>query len=663
MVGRDSKERPDMRKVALLPALLALLALPSLAATAADDTRIEAALQAAEAGQDYDPATIAASPIAGWVEYAALRRDIDTLPVQRGQDFLARYRGRAVAEAFRQVWLPALSRRQDWTGFLAAWSPSIRDTSLRCVDLNARQALGRVDAAWTGEAQTIWRSSGKSLPGECDPVFALLAARGGLTSALRWERIDKAAGEWQPAVMRAAARGLPADEAALANDYASFFEAINERALNWPKTDRSRWMASQGLARLAKSVPVAAEAQLPKYAQALGFTEADRGRVLYQVALQSAASYEPEGARRLAAVPLSAYDDKLHELQVREALARSDWAGALAAIRRMGDEQRNQSRWTYFEARLSELTGDKAGAQALYAKAATKAEFHGFLAADRIGQPYALCPLIPHDTPAARDAVARTPALVRALALYRIDRRGWAQREWDDALSNFDDDQRRIAVGLAEDAGWFDRGVFGLVHVGGKSYPEETRLYLLRFPMHHDATIRREAARNGLDPAWVAGEIRSESIFDPKARSPANARGLMQLLPGTGAEVARKLGLPWGGADSLYDPDTNIVLGSAYLRQMLDKYGKPYRAIAAYNAGPAPVARWTSQRPAMDPDFWIETISYRETRDYVARVLAFSTIYDWRLNGDALRLGDRMNGVASGKRIAFTCPLAAPPKQ
>jgi soluble lytic murein transglycosylase len=646
-----------MRKGFLL--FLALLAGP---AQAVSDAQVRAALQAAEAGQDYDAAAVAGSPGAGWVEFASLRRNIDTLPSQRGQDFLARYRGQAVAEAFREVWLAALARRQDWTSFLAAWSPAIDSIALRCVALNARQALGRMDASWNADAQAIWLGSGKPQPSECDAPLAQLASRGGLPPALRWERIDKAAGEWQPAAMRAAARGLPADEAALANDYASFFEAINERALGWPKTERSRWMASQGLARLAKSVPVAAEAQLPKYAQALGFTDADRGRVLYQVALQSASSYEPEGARRLAAVPLSAYDDRLHELQVREAIARSDWSGALAAIRRMGDVQRSQSRWTYFEARLSELAGDKAGAQALYAKAATKPEFHGFLAADRLDRPYQLCPLIPHDAPAAKEAVARTPALVRALALYRIDRRGWAQREWNDALSGFGDDQRRIAVGLAEDAGWFDRGVFGLVNVGGKSYPEESRLYLLRFPMHHDATIRREAARNGLDPAWVAAEIRSESVFDPKARSPANARGLMQLLPGTGAEVARKLGLPWGGAESLYDPDTNIVLGSAYLRQLLDKYGKPYQTIAAYNAGPAPVARWSSQRPSMDPDFWIETISYKETREYVARVLAFSTIYDWRLNGDAVRLSDRMNGVANGKRIAFTCPLAAPPK-
>jgi soluble lytic murein transglycosylase len=550
-----------------------------------------------------------------------------------------------------------LSRREDWPAFRAAWSPTIKSEALRCAELNARQAMGAADAQWTADAQALWRAlGGKPAPKECGAPLLVLAARGGLPPALRWERFDKAAGEWNSAVMREAARGLPADQMALANDYAGFIDAINERALAWPKTERSRWVASQGLARLGKSVPMAAEAQLPKYAQALGFTEADRGRVLYQVALWTVASYEPDSARRLAAVPASAYDDRLHEWQVREAMARSDWRAALAAIRAMGPAQRADSRWTYFEARLLELGGDKAAAQAAYRRAAQVPEFHGFLAADRIGAPYALCPWLPHDSDAAKRAVARDPAIVRAMGLYRIDRSGWAQREWDDALSRFDDTQRRLAVEVAQDNGWFDRAVFAL----GRT-PDERRLYELRFPLHHDATIRREAAKNRLDPAWVAAEIRAESVFDPDARSGANAMGLMQVLPGTGMEVARRLGLPWGGAQSLYDPDTNIVLGTAYLRQMLDKYGgKPYFAIAGYNAGPAPLQRWQSQRPGMDPDFWIETISYKETRDYVARVLAFSTLYDWRLNGNALPLSDRMRGVTGGARKQFTCALAQP---
>lgn len=655
-------------RLLLLLAALWCAALPAGFAAAqtlpASDSQMRAALEAAERG-GFDPAAhpgISAHPVYGWIEYASLRRDIDTLPRARAEAFLARHRGQAVAEAFRELWLAALSRRQDWPAFRAAWSPVVDGNLLRCAELNARQATGNADAQWIADAQALWRGSGKPLPSECDAPFAVLATKGGLPPALRWERIDKAAGEWSAAEMRKAARGLPADELALANDYAAFMEAVHERALGWPKNARSRWVASHGLARLAKSVPMSAELQLPKYAQALGFTEEDRGRVLYQVALWTVASYEPESARRLAAVPAAAYDERLHEWRAREAMARSDWRGALAAIRAMGAKQRDDSRWTYFEARLAELAGDKAGAQALYRKAAAKSEFHGFLAADRLGQPYTLCPWIPNDGAAVRDAVARDPAIVRAMALYRLDRKGWAQREWDEALARFDDRQRRVAVAVAQDNGWFDRGVFGLVNVGGKNFPEESRLYQLRFPLHHDAVIRREARRNRLDPAWVAAEIRAESVFDPKARSGANAMGLMQVLPSTGMGVARRIGVPWRGAESLYEPETNIVLGTAYLRQLLDKYGgQPYQVIAGYNAGPAPLNRWMSQRPGMDPDFWIETISYKETRDYVARVLAFSTIYDWRLNGDAMTLGDRMRG-RDGKRKPFTCPLAAPPK-
>ncbi|HEY4555643.1 MAG TPA: transglycosylase SLT domain-containing protein, partial [Lysobacter sp.] len=454
-----------------------------------------------------------------------------------------------------------------------------------------------------------------------------------------------------------AARGLPPAEAALANDYAAFLEGVHERALNWPKTERSRRMASHGLARVARINPAGAEAQLPRFATALGFTDADRGRVLYPVALWTVASYEPDSARRLAAVPAVAYDDRLHEWRAREAMARSDWAAALDAIRRMGPTQRADSRWQYFEARLSERLGERAAAERLYREAANKPEFHGFLAADRLGQPYALCPWMPADTPEARVAVARDPAIVRAMGLHRLGRSGWATREWDEALGRFSDAQRRMAVDVAQDHGWFDRAVFSL----GKGKPDELRLYHLRFPLHHDAAIRRESAKHRVDPAWVAAEIRAESIFNPTARSSANAMGLMQVLPATGQAVAQHIGLPWRGAESLYEPETNIALGTAYLRQLLDQYGagKTYLAIAGYNAGPAPLNRWTSQRPDMDPDFWIETISYKETRDYVARVLAFSMIYDWRLNGDALNLTDRMHGRLDGPRKRFVC--AAPP--
>ncbi|MET0808021.1 MAG: transglycosylase SLT domain-containing protein [Pseudoxanthomonas sp.] len=653
------------RLAIVLAAACLLSSAPRAAAQNLDAQRpqVKAALATAESGR-FDAAQypgLAAHPVFGWVELADLKRNIDTLPTSQAQSFLRRYEGQAVAEAFRALWLPALSRRQDWPTLRASWKPT-SNVGLQCAELNARQALGKTDAQWTSDAQKIWTSTGKALPDSCDPVFALLATQGGLPASLRWERIDKAAAEQQSAVMRSAARGLPMADAALANDYAAFVDSVHARALGWPKTERSRRMAMYGLMRLAKSAPASAELQLPQYASALGMSESERGKVLYEVALWTVASYEPDSARRLNAVPESLYDEKLHEWRVREAMARGDWRAALLAVRKMPKLQREDSRWRYFEARLAEKTGDNAEAQRLLREAAKTTTFHGFLAADRLQQPYALCAWIPNDGAAARTAVARDPAIVRAMELWKLERPGWATSEWNSALARFNDTQRRIAVEVARDNGWFDRAVFSLGKVGGESRPEEQRLYELRFPLHHVDTIRREAAKNAIDPAWVAAEIRAESIFNPKARSGANAMGLMQVLPTTGAATARSLGLPWGGAASLYDSDTNIMLGTAYLRQMENKYGVPYVAIAAYNAGPAPAARWQSQRPNYDPDFWIETISYKETREYVARVLAFSVIYDWRLNGDALPLTDRMLGRVQARRKSFTCPSAQLPK-
>jgi soluble lytic murein transglycosylase len=167
-----------------LTPLAALSLLTGFAACAqnldAQRATMRSAIDNAERGQ-FD-ANAAASlrnhPLYGWLEYSALRRNIDTLGTPQAQDFLKRYQGQAVAETFRAAWLPALARRQDWPTLLANWKPG-NDAGLRCAELNARQATGKADAQWTSDAQALWRSSGKSLPDACDPVFAVLASRGG----------------------------------------------------------------------------------------------------------------------------------------------------------------------------------------------------------------------------------------------------------------------------------------------------------------------------------------------------------------------------------------------------------------------------------------------------------------------------------------------------
>ena len=332
----------------------------------AQNAQLKAAIAAAERGQ-YDPGQAAAlsrHPAYGWLEYADLRRNIDTVDTAQAQAFLKRYDGQAVASTFRSVWLPSLARRQDWPTLLANWAPT-DNPGLRCAQLTARQVTGRVDPQWISEAQDLWRKNGKSLPDGCDAVFAVLQAQGGLSDALRWERIDAAADAQQPAVMRSAARGLPAADLALANNYAAFVDKPNASALNWPRNERSRRIATDGRAKLAKADPGATEQQLPQYAQALGLSADQQGQVLYQIALWTVASYLPDSARRLNAVPESAYDERLHEWRVREAMSRGDWPAALAAIRKMGSKQRSDPRWRYFEGRMLENRPGPAGAAAV----------------------------------------------------------------------------------------------------------------------------------------------------------------------------------------------------------------------------------------------------------------------------------------------------------
>jgi soluble lytic murein transglycosylase len=241
----------------------------------------------------------------------------------------------------------------------------------------------------------------------------------------------------------------------------------------------------------------------------------------------------------------------------------------------------------------------------------------------------------------------------RALELHAIGREDWARMEWDALKPTLSDTQRLMAVEIADAAGWYDRGPFTL------TAGADLRYYGLRFPLPYREIIETEAKKYDLDPAWISALIRAESAWLPEARSHADARGLMQLLPSTARIEARKRGLRYPGAAGLFEPTINLKLGIAHLATMLEKHGgQPFLATAAYNAGPTPIARWLAQRPPSDIDLWIETIPYRETRDYVARILAFAVVYDWRLYGSAKPIAARARGltVPVDARRGFACP-------
>lgn len=174
-----------------------------------------------------------------------------------------------------------------------------------------------------------------------------------------------------------------------------------------------------------------------------------------------------------------------------------------------------------------------------------------------------------------------------------------------------------------------------------KSYPDYSQMKpeeLTReewdafYPLAYWEIIRQESRARNLDPFQVAGLIRQETVFNPRAHSSANAYGLMQLLVPTGRLTAQKYGVERSiTADSLYDPRLNIQLGTAYLRDQIDKFGRIEYVAAAYNAGPMRVPQWRASLPA-EMDEWAEAVPFKETRGYIQGVvrnrLQYARLYD-----------------------------------
>jgi len=161
----------------------------------------------------------------------------------------------------------------------------------------------------------------------------------------------------------------------------------------------------------------------------------------------------------------------------------------------------------------------------------------------------------------------------------------------------------------------------------------------LRFPLQYSNQIQSNANSMSLEPALVFGLMRQESMLDSKAMSAVGARGLMQIMPETGKEIARELNDSWQTANSLFIPDINIRYGTFYFKRLLNQFDGHFAlATAAYNAGPSRVNKWLSTKRSLPADVWVETIPFKETRKYVSSVLAYTIIYQQRLQGKALKM-------------------------
>lgn len=610
----------------------------------------------AKSGLDWRKAApgLASYPLLPYLEHAQLMR-VPRPASDALAAFIERHGDQPLTRPLRAMLIARRVQAADWAGVRALDVPTLA-LGERCQVHRAAIELGDGDAV-RDAVQALWLSP-RALPSACHALERWLRTQGALDAERVWQRVELAVAASQSGLLRTLAAEVSGrDRVALLHlaDLLADAGRARRAAKGWPDDAPHRRAVMLGLVRIAARDDALASSLWREFSARLRFDEAQKHRVLDAIALYRANSYESDAAEWLELLPPGQDSAATREWRLREALARRDLAAAAAAIERFDATQLADPRWQYWRARVAELRGEHAVAEARYRELANSPTFFGFLAAERTGLPYALCPLLPPDAGDASKALA-VPGFARAFELHAI---GWtreARREWDAALAAADTDLRRAASALAAQRGWHDRAPFAL------TAGDELRLYELRFPLAHRDLVVAAATRQSLSPGFVFGLIRSESAWVEDAKSHANAYGLMQLIPETARRMAKAEKRQFANPLALFDPALNVALGTRYLSSVLARYrGAHWLAAAAYNAGPVRVDQWLTQRGHLEADLFIETIPFKETREYVARVLAFALIYDWRLHGRAFSLDYALSRAATPppQRRAVACPVSA----
>lgn len=584
-----------------------------------------------------------------YLQYEYIRSRITPKTEPEVIQFLSDYNDSLLSNQLRNVWLYKLAAERRWGDFLTQYR-DLGGQSLRCLHAQALFQLGQFGQAEQA-ARKLWLT-GESIPNECDRVFEAWKDRGGLTTEATWQRMRLAMDKGQITLVKHLGKTLPtADQTWVLRwleVYKNPAENLHRRALH-EDDPNARRVVRLGVSRLAKrDVSVALDVWDLVRDQHLKDNTEEVSGLDMELGFKAAAMRHPRALELLSRVENA--DDKVREWRIRAALGKQDWAAALQWIEVLPEAERERGQWKYWRARLLELqSGDQPAlrtvAERLFSEVARDRDYHGFLASDRLGQRYDMRSPPPPFSDKQLDEFAKRGAMNRVYELFALGRESEARREWTFAVNRLPPKDAEMALVLANRWGWHDRAILAAAKIDG--YDDLN----VRFPMLFKDVVLSQAGEQSIDPAWVYGVIRQESVFMTDARSHAGALGLMQLMPATGRITAKQLKEKIRSNRDLLNVRQNIRLGTAYLRRMLDNSdGNAVLATASYNAGPGRVKQWLrgngNGNETVPADLWVETIPFQETRTYVRRVLAYTVIYDHRLGGEGKRLTERMPDIA-----------------
>ena len=556
-------------------------------------------------------------------------------------EFLLEEPDTQLADRLRADWLRRFVREEDWTSFLRLYA-DLRDpdAELRCHHRTARLKTG--DMTVLAEVRERWMEMTDNHVA-CEPALRVLALDGVVSADEIWWRFRRQVESRNPAAARATLAWLPQNGTPAA--------ANLERALRSPAAYLDRLPANFAATRAGRELALAALVSLARQDDPRGayvrferisdrLDHDERAYVHAVLGHYGALSRLPQAAdwyRAAGDVPMSA---EQRAWRVRAALRVGNWRMVKSSVEALPAKEQALPEWIYWLGRAEAELGRPAEAAQLYRRIAGEPHFYGLLAAEEGGQLFAppvLSGAINAEDIARADA---DPNLRRSLALYKLDLRTEAVREWNWGLRSQDEGFLVAAARLALNNEIFDRAINTAERADPKGH------FDLRFITPFRQFVEPQVRQQGLDIGWVYGLMRQESRFVVPARSSSGAQGLMQVMPATGKWVAGKIGLAGYHAGMLSDPDTNVRLGTSYMRLILDGLDNhPVLASAGYNAGPNRARRWRDER-SLEGAIYAETIPIDETRDYVKKVMANAVIYAAMLEAAPQSLKTRLGTIA-----------------
>lgn len=577
-------------------------------------------------------------PLHPWLRYLEFRRNFGRHPDSAIEGFLATVRDTPMADIVRALWLDRLARQHRWARFLDVYS----EVSSNAIEIRHKchraRALFETGANLAGFKATakLWQVP-RSQDKTCDRAFALWAKRGGRTPEFLWNRIEISLQRGNRGLASHVARMLDRPDRGIAERWIRDYRRparIVARANRVEREPAWRRPVTAAIASLARRTPDAAARAWRAVSNNSSLPVDLDAFAAWRIGLGYAQEHRfREAVEWIERVPTEYRSPRLLGILALLSFAEERWADSLAVLDALPPDARAGLRWRYWRARALTALGREE--EASWRELAAERDYYGFLAADRIDAPYRIVQEPAGSPMETLERIERMGGYRRALEFQAIGFRSRLDREWRLLVQRLEGPELAAAAELAARQGWHFEAIRAAAQAGAFDRLD------LRFPVVWRAEAEAAAHSHGIDPAWVLATIRMESAFRPRARSPAGALGLMQVMPATGRRIAKAAGVRVTGGRTLLDPEKNIRLGSAYLSRVLRRMnGHPALASASYNAGPHRAERWLAAGKGLEPELWVELIPYTETRQYVKRILEYRIVYRHRLQSIPIRLSD-----------------------